>query len=361
MTNKALINLDIKKEFPDFSLDVKFNLAKGITALMGPSGSGKTTLANLIAGIEKPDDGFIKAGDHVFFDQSTKTCMAPELRKIGYVFQEGLLFPHMTVRQNLLYGTTKTSNPQLFETLVGLFDLNNLLNRYPEKLSGGEKRRVAIGRALLSEPDILILDEPLTGLDPARRQALFPFLDKLKLSFKGPILYISHHMDEVAHIADFGLLLNEGSLKNQGSIGKIFLEKDFSAYLGDGDSAALINGVIEGTHKGVTHINCNGLTLISTSNAISIGTEVRLRIFARDVALSLFKPEGISVLNCIPCTVDKIDRQGENEVIILLNPTYCKTGEQLLSKITKLSFEQLNIKKGQTIFAMIKAIAVTNS
>lgn len=361
MSNKALLSVNVVKSFADFSLSVDFNLPKGITALVGPSGSGKTTLANLIAGIDIPDGGAIKTATQTFFDEEKRKNLSLDQRKIGYVFQDGILFPHMTVRQNLMYGMPKGASLKGFNELVIQFELENLLNRHPANLSGGEKRRVAIGRALLSEPNILILDEPLTGLDPARRKVFFPFLDRLKTIFNGPILYISHYMDEVAHLADYGLLLSYGFIKAEGPIESLFLDPEFISYLGSGDSAALFNGIIGQTEKGVTEINCNGLTLKSTSSLIKRNSKVRLCIYARDVSLSLFKPEGVSVLNCIPCVINNIDLSQPNDVDLQLRPTKAQNGEIFLSKISKLSYEQLNIKKGQQIFAMIKAIAITNS
>jgi molybdate transport system ATP-binding protein len=205
--------VDIEKRLGDFSLAVRFEIGGGLTALFGPSGAGKTSVLNAIAGLLKPDRGLIEVGARTLFDSARGIDLAPEARRIGYVFQDGRLFPHLSVQRNLLYGFNRRPRLERWIELapvVELLDIGRLLKRKPGTLSGGEQQRVAIGRALLAQPQALLMDEPFASLDQARRQEILPYVERLRDHFAIPILYVSHDLAEVTHLAHTIVHMSEG-------------------------------------------------------------------------------------------------------------------------------------------------------
>ena len=215
----TLLAVDVEKRLGDFSLAVKFATADGVTALFGPSGSGKTTIANLIAGLIKPDRGRIALDDTVLFDAAARVNVPAHRRRIGYVFQEGRLFPHMSVRRNLDYGRWMSGHARdaaATGRIVDLLDIGHLLDRRPGKLSGGERQRVAIGRALLMQPRLLLLDEPLASLDTGRKDDILPYLLRLRDDEKVPMLYVSHDAPELKRIATAVVRIDAGRVVAQG-------------------------------------------------------------------------------------------------------------------------------------------------
>jgi molybdate transport system ATP-binding protein len=211
----------VEKRLGDFALAVKFEVTAGATALFGPSGSGKSSVANLIAGLIAPDRGRIALDDTVLFDSASRIDVPPHLRRIGYVFQEGRLFPHLTVRRNLDYGRYMNGLPRADDEMarvVDLLDIGPLLGRRPGKLSGGERQRVAIGRALLMRPRLLLFDEPLASLDARRKREILPYLVRLRDDAKVPMLYVSHHAPELKRIATAVVLIEGGRVAAQGGL-----------------------------------------------------------------------------------------------------------------------------------------------
>ena len=216
-----MLAVDVEKRLGEFTLAAKFEVAGGATALFGPSGAGKTSIANLIAGLLRPDRGRIALDGVVLFDAATRIDVPPHRRRVGYVFQEGRLFPHMSVRRNLDFGRWMSGlarDEAATRHIVELLDLGRLLDRRPGKLSGGERQRVAIGRALLMRPRLLLLDEPLASLDAARKREILPYLMRLRDEEKVPMLYVSHFADEVRHIATQVVRLEEGRVAAQGGL-----------------------------------------------------------------------------------------------------------------------------------------------
>jgi molybdate transport system ATP-binding protein len=208
-----MLSVDVEKRIGDFSLAARFETAAGATALFGPSGAGKTTIVNMIAGLVTPDRGRIALGDDVLFDSTTRADVPPHRRRIGYVFQEGRLFPHLSVAQNLDYGRWMSGLPAdaaESERVIGLLDVKPLLDRRPGKLSGGERQRVAVGRALLMRPRLLLLDEPLASLDARRKSEILPYLERLRDEAGIPMVFVSHHADEVRRIATSVVWLDDG-------------------------------------------------------------------------------------------------------------------------------------------------------
>jgi molybdate transport system ATP-binding protein len=207
-----MLSVRAAKQLGDFSLDVTFEAAPGVTALFGASGAGKTTIANMIAGLVTPDRGRIVLDDTVLFDAASVN-VPPHRRRIGYVFQEGRLFPHMSVRANLTYGRYMQGIPQdaaAFQHIVDLLDIGHLLDRRPGKLSGGERQRVAFGRALLMQPRLLVLDEPLASLDRARKLEILPYLVRLRDDAKVPMVYVSHQAGEILRLASQVVRIEDG-------------------------------------------------------------------------------------------------------------------------------------------------------
>ncbi len=217
----SVLAVDVEKRLGDFTLVAKLEAAEGVTALFGPSGAGKSTIVNLIAGLIAPDRGRIALDDTVLFDSGARIDVPPHRRRIGCVFQEGRLFPHLTVRRNLDYGRWMSGlarDDAATDHIVELLDLGRLLDRRPGKLSGGERQRVAIGRALLMRPRLLLLDEPLASLDTARKREILPYLVRLRDDAKVPMLYVSHLADEVRAIATQVVRIEDGHVAAQGGL-----------------------------------------------------------------------------------------------------------------------------------------------
>jgi molybdate transport system ATP-binding protein len=210
-----VISVDVDKRLGEFSISARFDAASGVTAVFGPSGSGKTTLINMIAGLIAPDRGRIAVDDAVLFDSGLQIDVPAHRRRIGYVFQEGRLFPHLTIAANLDYGRRRCGlahDPGETGRVIALLDIGHLLDRRPGKISGGERQRVAIGRALLMRPRLLLLDEPLASLDAARKREILPYLEKLRDESHVPMIYVSHHAAELRRMATSVVRLEAGQV-----------------------------------------------------------------------------------------------------------------------------------------------------
>jgi molybdate transport system ATP-binding protein len=231
-----MLDVSIRKKQGEFTLDIRFSTSEnGVTALFGNSGVGKTSVINMIAGLVRPDQGRIAANGRVLFDSEKRIDIPPEKRRIGYIFQDGRLFPHLCVRSNLVYGMKLTPHSKRFvqfDQVVDLLGIESLLDRRPAKLSGGEKQRVAIGRALLSSPSLLLMDEPLASLDSSRKAEVLPFIAGICREFKLPILYVSHCPDEIISLADNLVLMDSGRVIASGNIKELIKRPDLRCFLG---------------------------------------------------------------------------------------------------------------------------------
>ncbi len=228
-----MLVIDVERRQGDFLIRTAIRQSQaGVTALFGPSGAGKTSIVNMVAGLIAPDRGHIRINDTIVFDSERRINLPPEKRRIGYVFQDGRLFPHLTVRRNLVYGMKRIA-PQKrvvdFDSVVELLGIGHLLERRPARLSGGEKQRVAIGRALLTSPRLLLMDEPLASLDAARKQEVLPFVQRLCREFHRPILYVSHSLGEIRQLATHLALLNEGRVAAFGGTDEMLGRTDLKA------------------------------------------------------------------------------------------------------------------------------------
>ncbi|EEB77246.1 molybdate ABC transporter, ATP-binding protein [marine gamma proteobacterium HTCC2148] len=340
----------------DFCLDLACEIpATGVTAIYGRSGSGKSTLLDCIAGLRNPDAGKISYGDNDWFNGGKPT--PPWERRIGYVFQDTRLFPHLTVQGNLDYAGKRAMGPCPMpkDELVSTLGLANLLSQTPDTLSAGQKQRVAIGRALLSAPRLLLLDEPLANLDQQASRECLALLQQLAQGLDLPMLYVSHDIEEVSQLADHLLLLEDGKLQDQGSMLEMSTRLD-SRLAREEQAAAILLGEIEAQDNAfsLTQISVEGETLFVNHLDQPLGSQRRLRIPARDVSICLAKPEDSSILNILPVTIQEIETCHSARLLLRL-----ALGEQhLLARITRKSAERLELQVGDKVFAQIKSVAL---
>ncbi|QYK42144.1 MAG: molybdenum ABC transporter ATP-binding protein [Paracoccaceae bacterium] len=351
------LRVTLQHRFAGFALDVAFEAPAGATVLFGRSGSGKTSVINAVAGLLRPDRGLIAADDVVLLDTAAGTDLPPHRRRIGYVFQDARLFPHLTVRQNLLYGRWfAPRGPGVdLDRIVGLLGIGPLLSRRPGALSGGERQRVAIGRAILSNPRLLALDEPLASLDEARKAEILPYLERLRDELHLPILYVSHAMSEVARLATTVVLMEAGRVTAAGPAADILSDPSAAPGLGLREAGAILMArVIAQDEDGLTRLQSAAGPLWLPRVAGPVGTRLRVRILAQDVMLATARPEGISALNILPATVRDI-RMGDGPgALVRLDAG----GDTLLARITRRSAVALELAPGRPVFAVLKAVSV---
>ena len=353
------IEVALRHSFGAFALDVAFEIERpGVTALFGPSGAGKTSVINAIAGLLRPCEGRIAIDGRVVLDTDAGVFVPPQRRRTGYVFQDARLFPHMSVADNLRFGWRRTPNrmgEDGIARIVDLLGLGHLLERAPKALSGGEKSRVALGRALLSAPDILLLDEPLSALDAARRSEILPYLERLRDETKLPMIYVSHSVDEVARLADEIVVIRDGRVEAQGPVFDLLTKIDGSIpTLG-----AVLDARIE-VHRpgeGLSVLAFDGGQLLVSQLARDVGSRVRVRIRAEDILLAREEPRAISANNVLPATVSAL-RAGDgaqSDVQIACGP------KKLVARITRASAQRLGLAPGVPVFAIIKSVIVDSS
>lgn len=351
------LSVALTHAFPGFTLDVAFEAEAGVTALFGPSGSGKSTIINAVAGLLRPEAGRIASGTLVLLDTATGISLPPQRRRIGYVFQDDRLFPHLNVGQNLLYGRWfAPKEPGVsFDRVLQMLDVAPLLNRRPGTLSGGERQRVAIGRALLTNPQILLMDEPLAALDDARKAEILPYIEQLRDSTAIPILYVSHSVSEITRLAGRVVLLDAGRILRSGTVAEVFSDPSLVTSVGLREAGSVIPArVAAQDDDGLTRLHTSaGPIWLPRINA-AIGAQVRVRIAAQDVMLALARPEGISALNILPAKVAAL-RMGEGPGAIV----QLRVGDDLLlARITRRSATNLNLAVGVELFAVLKSVAV---
>lgn len=357
-----MIEVRLQLNYSGFALDVDLQLpGRGVTALYGHSGSGKTTCLRCIAGLERASDGFVQINDHVWQDSRNGVFVPPHKRALGYVFQEASLFPHLSVLANLEFGLKRIPKAQRRVDLAQatqLLGIGHLLERHPQHLSGGERQRVGIARALLTSPQLLLMDEPLAALDSQRKGEILPYLERLHDQLEIPVLYVSHAQDEVARLADHIVLLSEGKALASGPIGETLARLDLPLALGD-DAGVVINGTVSGhdAHYQLLTLQLpdSPLQMRVAHAPLDLGKHLRFKVRARDVSLSLQPGEHSSILNCLPVTVtQEIPADNSAHVLVRLDAA----GTPLLARITRYSRDQLQVHPGQVLWAQIKAVAV---
>ena len=349
------LQLRLQHRFEGFSLDVDLEAPPGVTVLFGASGSGKTTLINAVAGLLRPDHGRIVAGGRVLLDTDTRRFVPPHKRRLGYVFQEGRLFPHLSVRQNLLYGrwfAPRGEPGESLENVVEMLGIGPLLSRRPAALSGGEKQRVAIGRALLANPRLILADEPLAALDEARKAEILPYFERLRDSVSVPILYVSQSSAEVARLATSVIALRAGKVAGFGPPAQVL--GDAGAMGARGTASMLSARVVAHHADGLSELAAATGTLWLPRLGHAPGAPVRLRIAAQDVIVSREAPRGLSALNILRGEIVELrPGQGPGMLVVL-----AMGEERLLARLTRRSVEALGLEPGQTCHAIMKSVAV---
>jgi molybdate transport system ATP-binding protein len=353
------LEADIAVRAGAFALEAKLESDAGVTALFGRSGSGKTTLLNAIAGLVRPQRGRIRVDETVFFDSERGIDLPARSRRIGYVFQEGRLLPHLSVRQNLLYGrffTPRAERHANLDRVVHLLDLAPLLARRPHHLSGGEKQRVAIGRALLASPRLLLMDEPLASLDPGRKGEILYYIERLRDETRLPIVYVSHAIDEVVRLADVVALVSEGRIRASGTVSEMAGRLELRPLLGRFEGGAVIEARVadQDLEMGLARLVFPGGELYAPDVDALVGAPVRVRIRARDVSLALARPVDASFLNVLAGTVRAVGSEAGASVDVQLDVG----GTPLLARITRKSVAALGIAPGRPVYALVKAVAI---
>jgi molybdate transport system ATP-binding protein len=353
------IEIRLQHRFGAFALDAAFAIERpGITALFGPSGAGKSTIANAVAGLFKPSEGRIVIGDQIVFDSAAHIALPPRARRIGYVFQDARLFPHMSVENNLRFGWRRAperADASEFARIVELLGLEALLKRKPAKLSGGEKSRVALGRALLSSPHLLILDEPLAALDAARKAEILPWLERLRDEASLPMIYVTHALDEVARLADSIVLLRDGKVVAQGAAFDLLPNLEFANLAGTTPLGAVFAAhVVAHRDDGLTELAFDGGTLFVPRLDAPVGAKLRVRLRAEDVMLARVMPDAISANNVLFTTVAAVRTADDVHADVQLACGATK----IVARITRASLARLEIKSGMTMFAIVKSVIV---
>jgi len=351
-----VIECKIKVQLESFMLDANFSIPdRGITVVFGPSGSGKTTLLRVIAGLEKSDKGLLKIGDSVW--QKGEDFLATHKRQIGYVFQDAALFDHLDVKGNLNFVIKRAIGlkEDFIESIHNLLEIKTLLNRKTTQLSGGERQRVAIARALLTNPKILLLDEPLSALDLKRKNEILPYLDSIHNDLEIPILYVTHSQDEMSRLADHLLLIEDGNIIGSGPVNDILTRFDMPLSHG-GDAVSIIEAEVlkRDSEFNLMHLDFLGGQFIVPDNGFPVQTKVRIRVVARDVSLTKSKQVDTSILNIFPAIVQEIVNEGEAQVMVRLQIK----DTILLACITRKSSHKLRLEKGSEVFVQVKSVAI---
>jgi len=351
--------IDIQHRLGEFRLEARFEAGSGLIALFGRSGSGKTSIVNVIAGLIRPDQGCVTVDGVALVDTARGMFVPRHRRRLGYVFQEGRLFPHLTVRQNLLYGrwfAPQSERRDDLDRVVDLLGLGTVLERRPGRLSGGEKQRVAIGRALLADPRLLLMDEPLASLDDARKAEILPYIERLRDQSRVPIVYVSHSIAEVARLASTVVLLSEGKVAAVGPTADIMHRLDLFPLTGRAEAGAIVEATVERHDEtfGLTELRSRaGLWRLPRLDALP-GTRLRLRVRARDVMLAKSAPADLSALNILPGVIADM-RAAEGPIVeVRLD---CG-GDVLLARLTRYSVERMGLTPGSPVHALIKSVAL---
>ncbi|MCJ2071879.1 molybdenum ABC transporter ATP-binding protein [Methylobacterium sp. J-030] len=350
------IQVDVTLHRGAFTLQAAFAAGPGLTALFGRSGSGKTTLIDLIAGLARPDRGRIVADGTALVDTEAGLFLPSHRRRIGVVFQDARLFPHLSVRTNLGYGRVfarHRADPAQVDAVIAMLGIGHLLDRRPSGLSGGERQRVAIGRALLARPRLLLMDEPLAALDEARKAEILPYIERLRDEAGVPIVYVSHAVSEVARLATTVIVLEAGRVAAAGPAEAILRRADL-APIHDAEAGALLDMVVQAAdpETGLTHLTGDAGRLLVPGLARRIGTRLRVRIPARDVLVATTRPQGLSARNILPGRICGIVPVGDEVAVEIA----CN-GAHLVARVTRAAAADLGLANGQAVFAIVKSVA----
>ncbi|MFV0411603.1 MAG: molybdenum ABC transporter ATP-binding protein [Paracoccus sp. (in: a-proteobacteria)] len=355
------LSVELRHDFPGLKLELAFQTGPGVTALFGRSGAGKTTLVNAVAGLLRPDQGRIIAGGTVLTDTARGIFLPPHQRRIGYVFQDARLFPHLNVRANLGYGARfapRSDRPdgRRFDEIVNLLGIHALLDRRPGPLSGGERQRVALGRAILSAPHLLLMDEPLAALDEARKAEILPYLERLR-DLGLPILYVSHSLPEITRLADQVVMLDAGRLIASGPAETVLADPISAASLGRETGALISARIAAQEDDGLARLDTPAGPIWVARPDLVPGQQVRLRILAQEVMLAAARPKAISALNVLEGEIDRIEPAPNGSVLVRLS---LGKDAAILSRITERSRRALDLAPGRRVHAILKSVSIAD-
>lgn len=350
---KAVFHLDRT----EFTLNVDLALpARGVTAVFGQSGSGKTTLLRCMAGLERTAQGRLSVNGEVWQDH--EHWLPAHRRSLGYVFQEASLFPHLTVMGNLRYGMRRVSGARQegLDQAIALLGIGHLLDRKPEHLSGGERSRVGIARALAMDPQLLLMDEPLAALDVKRKQEILPYLERLRDELEIPVIYVSHSPDEVARLADHIVVMEHGNVVTSGALIETLTRLDLPIRLGE-DAGAILDASVGAVDKEwhLARMDFAGGSLWTRDHGLPVGCRARMRVLARDVSLALGQAEQSSIQNVLQGRVDAIaddEHPGLALVRVQVGSVF------LLARLTKRAAVTLDVTVGKMLWVQVKSVAL---
>ena len=354
-----MLEVSVRHRLGRFMLDAAFSApAPALVALFGTSGSGKTSVVNAVAGLLRPDAGRVVLDDEVLFDAARGIDVPAERRRLGYVFQDARLFPHLDVRGNLGYGLRRSRAPAriAFDDVVALLGLEALLARRPRGLSGGERQRVALGRALLAQPRLLLLDEPLASLDAARRDEVLPYLERLRDQWQLPMLYVSHQFDEVLRLATHLVLMEQGSVVAAGSLAEMALHPALGRLAGEAAVGAVLDSTVTAVDgdTGLASITAGSGSLRVPAGGLVPGAPVRLQLLARDVILATEPPHGLSVRNALVGTVTAMQAGSAHSQQVAVDVG----GVTVLARVTSLAVAELQLAPGMPVWVLVKAVSL---
>ena len=355
-----MLRLSVIKRWEGFKLRAQLDApTPGVVALFGRSGCGKTTLINIISGLLQPDDGRVELDGVVLTDTRARIRVPVERRRIGYVFQDARLFPHLGVLANLRYGerrSAKDARAVGLDEVLALLGLEPLLRRRPHQLSGGERQRVALGRALLSQPRLLLLDEPLSALDAARRDEVLPYLETLRDRLSIPMVLVSHQLDEVLRLATHVALMEAGEVVASGSLSEISLRPEFRAIVGPEVVGAVIDGVVTrvDAEGGMADVQLGRGTLHVSIAGARVGARIRIQLLARDIILATEPPRGLSVRNALQGVITELTEDVGRALLVRVD---VGAGAAVLSRVTRHASEALCLRVGTPVWVLIKAVS----
>jgi molybdate transport system ATP-binding protein len=348
----------LRHRFPTVQMDMAFEVpTPGMTVLFGPSGAGKSTIISAAAGLLRPDECRIVIDDQVLVDTASGVWLSPERRRVGLVFQDARLFPHMSVATNLRFGLRRAPpGPVQFDEVVELLGIGALLMRRPHTLSGGERQRVAIGRALLAQPHLLLMDEPLASLDVARKSEIMPYLTRLKTKLKLPVLYVTHSLDEVVQLGDSLVLIDAGRVIACGPVSEIAAHADLPLAQRDDAGAVVLCRVAEhDAGRELSRLEGGGAEFWVPLLDAPLGAERRIRIPAREVILASKPPAFISLHNIVPGSVRRIADDGTRRSVLV---EIALPNGSLVSRVTSDAIARLALAPGEPVLALVKSTSI---
>lgn len=356
------LSVAVQHRFGPFQLDAGFDSPEGLTALFGVSGSGKTSLLRIIGGLVQPAKGRIAVDGETIVDSDHGIWTPPHRRGVGMVFQEPRLLPHLSVRRNLQYGNWFSRHRRAiveWDGVIGMLDIAPLLDRSPAALSGGEAQRVSLGRALLSRPRLLLLDEPLSAIDDLRKGEILPYLERLRDELRIPILYVSHALDEVVRLATTLVVIDDGKVMATGPLDQVLARVDLPILARRDDAGVVVEAEIveHDPQWHLTRLQCRAGHLLVPRVNLPVGARPRLWVRARDVALARERPPDTSIVNILEARVTGLALGDGASMDVQLD---CN-GVPLRSRITRLSAERLGLQPGLKVYALVKGVALRST